>query len=99
MIMWPGYEPEQFTIRTVSNNGGPLTRFDLGHQLASAYFHFFRKVEEQKVLPQEVGFYNIALHQGPKARSDSLGVQLTQLHLIRIRSTISRNWVADVEIV
>ncbi|KAH0836444.1 hypothetical protein J3R83DRAFT_8049 [Lanmaoa asiatica] len=99
MIMWPGYEPERFAIRTVSGNGGPMTRFHLGQQLVSAYSYFFGKVEEKKVLPKEVGFYNIALHQGLKARSDSLGVQLTQLHLIRIRSTISRNWVADIEIV
>ncbi|KAH0833433.1 hypothetical protein J3R83DRAFT_12547 [Lanmaoa asiatica] len=99
IIAWPGYQSQRSTIRTMANNGGPLTRLDLGRQITAAYARFFRKVETEKLLPKEVGFFNIALHQGLNTRSDSLGVQLMQLHLVRFRSTIGGDWVADINIV
>ncbi|KAG6372209.1 hypothetical protein JVT61DRAFT_8002 [Boletus reticuloceps] len=96
IIAWPGYRPVRFEARTVSADGGPLTRFDLGQQIVFAYALFFRKVEEERLI-SSMADYHIALYQGPRARTDTPGIQFMQLHLVRIRKT--RCWVADIEIV
>ena len=51
------------------------------------------------LLPSAPSFFNIALHQGQNRRSNTLGVQLTQLRLTRFRNTIGGSWVTDIEIV
>ncbi|KAF8124757.1 hypothetical protein EV363DRAFT_700601 [Boletus edulis] len=47
VIAWPGYRPVRFEARTVSADGGPLTRFDLAQQIILAYALFFQKVGEE----------------------------------------------------
>ena len=66
---------------------------------AQYVFLSFQKVQDESLLPSEVGFYNIALHQGQNSKKDSLGVQFMQLHLCTFHNTIGGHWVADVEIV
>ncbi|KAF8423766.1 hypothetical protein L210DRAFT_844358, partial [Boletus edulis BED1] len=99
-ILWPGYRPVRFEARTVSADGGPLTRFDLAQQIILAYALFFRKVGEERLISSMAG-YNIALFQGSKARADTPGIQFMQLYLVslRLRKTSVGCWVADIEIV
>ncbi|KAN0092572.1 hypothetical protein V8E55_003356 [Tylopilus felleus] len=101
LIDWPGYEPERTMISTVSADGGPLTRRTLARNIMIAYGNFFRKVAKERILPCRVGFYNIALHQGSDARSDSLGIQLWQLYLVKFREPVpgDDHWVAEIDIV
>ncbi|KAF8442112.1 hypothetical protein L210DRAFT_3644280 [Boletus edulis BED1] len=98
VIAWPGYRPVRFEARTVSADGGPLTRFDLAQQIILAYALFFQKVGEERLISSMAG-YNIALFQGSKARADTPGIQFMQLYLVRLRKTSVGCWVADIEIV
>ncbi|KAN0092573.1 hypothetical protein V8E55_003357 [Tylopilus felleus] len=99
IIAWPGYQRERYSICVTSDNGGPLTRFDLAKQITIAYGIFFRKVEKEGLLPSATGFYNIALHQGLNSRWNTLGIQFMQLRLVRLRNTIRGSWVVDIEII
>ncbi|KAG6372207.1 hypothetical protein JVT61DRAFT_8000 [Boletus reticuloceps] len=98
---WPGYEPEPSTISTVSVNGGPLTRRELGKEIMYAYGRFFSKVVKEKTVPSQIGFYNIAPYQGQESTPCSLGVQLSQLHLVKLREPVpgDDHWFAEIDIV
>jgi len=99
IIKWPGYDLERSIIHTRLDGGRPLTRFELAEQITMAYASFFKRVEDEYLLPSQIGFFNIALHQGKNSKKDSLGVQLLQLYLVRFYSSVNGYWVAEVHIV
>ncbi|KAF8124755.1 hypothetical protein EV363DRAFT_1353585 [Boletus edulis] len=99
---WPGYEPEPSTISTVSVNGGPLTRRELGKEIMYAYGRFFSKVVKEKIVPSQIEFYDIAPYQGEESTPCSSGVQLSQLHLVKLREPVpwgDDHWFAEIDIV
>lgn len=56
-------------------------------------------MEKETLLPDKVGYFNIALHQGANSKHDSLGVQLSQVYLVKFRGTTDGCYAAEVEIV
>ncbi|KAG8212878.1 hypothetical protein J3R82DRAFT_11211 [Butyriboletus roseoflavus] len=99
LISWPGYQAQFCMIHTAAAHGGHPSRFELGYKIAKAYADYFENVKEQCLPPSEVGFYNISLDQDSESRSDSSGVQLHQLHLVKLHGMIGGTWVAEVDVV